>query len=87
MSLAELTGGPSYSSRSVVLRARVTRAPATPADALSVVALNYSSGHDYEVPAGQWWPYGTDVPVVGSTCVLLLDDDGDAWVPIWSPGG
>jgi len=61
-----------------VLRARIFRAPTGPNDSLTVIALNYTSDHDYEAPAGQWT--SPTLPAAGDECVLLLDDDGDAWV-------
>lgn len=81
--LSHLTGGPAHASRQVVLRARITKAPASETDSLHAIAINYTDVYDYEVPAGNWTPRGDALPAVGAECVLVVDDDGDAWVPTW----
>jgi hypothetical protein len=78
VSLAELGSPLDRPSRAQVLRARVTRGPLSPDDSLHVVAINYSSVHDYEVSPGRW--SAPEMPVIGDTCALLLDDNGDAWM-------
>lgn len=69
-----------WSGRQHVLRSRVVVAPAGTMDEMRVVVVNYSNTHHYDVPSGNWMP-GARLPLVGDTCVLLLDDDGDGWVP------
>jgi hypothetical protein len=81
--LSHLTGGPAHASRQVVLRARITKAPASETDSLHAIAINYTDVYDYEVPAGNWTPRGNALPAVGAECALVIDDDGDAWVPTW----
>lgn len=83
--LADLSGGPQRASRPSVGRARVTRAPGAPDDSLEVVLINYSAAYKYDVPAGNWMPRGDDLPTVNAACIVTFDDDGDAWVPAWSP--
>jgi hypothetical protein len=48
------------------------------------VLINYSNAYEFDVPAGQWNPK-TPLPTVGDECVVLLDDDGDAWMPVYRP--
>jgi hypothetical protein len=67
----------------VAVRATVTKAPASLTDSLEVVLTNYSAGHPFEVPAGQWMGRGTTLPAVNDRCLVAFDDHGDAWVPAW----
>jgi hypothetical protein len=72
---------PGGAPRPIAMRCRVVDAPATSGDSMTVRAVN--SGHDYDVPAGQW-TVSTALPVAGAFCLVLIDDDGDAWVPIYA---
>jgi len=51
---------------------------------MTVTLIEYSNVHDYEVPAGQWASKAF-LPDVGDQCVVVVDDHGDAWVPLWGP--
>jgi hypothetical protein len=79
--LEELIGGPTYASNAEpqVLRGKIKRAPLDIADSLTVVVPGYSVDLDYEVPAGQW---SGSVAPADTWCLLVLDSDGDAWVPL-----
>jgi hypothetical protein len=79
--LDELIGGPDHLEHIQVLRGRVKRAPSSATDSMTVVIPAYSEDQDYEIPSGQWTPRGPTPPAVGTWCVVLLDSDGDAWVP------
>jgi hypothetical protein len=68
----------------LAVRAVVTKAPASITASMEVVLTNYSAGHPFEVPGGQWMGR-TTLPSVGNRCLVIFDDAGDAWVPVWSP--
>lgn len=82
-------GRPDRTSRPTAVRGRIGKAPADTDSGLTATSINYSSIHEYEVPAGQWTPRfagGSDVlPSSGDLCLIVFDDDGDAWVAVWSP--
>jgi hypothetical protein len=61
-------------------RGRVTKVGATVDDPIEIVIPNFSASAKYEVPAAQW--SGSVVPAVGAVCLVILDDEGDAWVPV-----
>lgn len=61
-------------------RGRVAKVGATVDDPISVVLPNFSNHAPFEVPANQW--NGSAVPAVGAKCLVILDDEGDAWVPV-----
>lgn len=73
-----------YKGRSSVLRGRVARAPETASDHLYVVSQGYSLEHDYEIPAGSWTPRGNALPAVGALCLIVIDDLGDAYMPVYT---
>jgi hypothetical protein len=83
--LDELIGGPDRivgAGDVQVLRGRIQRAPVSNIDSMTVVVPAYSEEHDYEIPATQWLPRSTVPPVAGTWCVVVIDSDGDAWVPV-----
>lgn len=83
--LDTLVGGPDQTiARPAIARARVVRVPASLADSLTVALINFSPNYEYEVPAGNWVLRGTALPVVGDSCVVVFDDNGDAWVAGWT---
>jgi hypothetical protein len=51
---------------------------------MAVVLENYSRSLEFEVPAGQW-AERAGLPNPGDLCLVVFDDDGDAWVPVWRP--
>jgi hypothetical protein len=71
----------------VARRGKVRKAPADADSPLTVTLVNFSQKYSYTVPAGQWIPRGTDLPIVGDLCLVIFDDNDDAWVPVWSPSG
>lgn len=79
-----LVGGPDYNPRRTALRGRVKRAPVNVGDAMTVVSINYSEESSYEVPGTNWNPVGESIPIEGTTCLIVFDDDGDAWIPTWA---
>jgi hypothetical protein len=84
-------GGPSPTpaSSESVARGQVAIAPASNDDSLSVVMPGFSLAYSYEVPADQWTS-ASNLPAAGAGCVIVFDEQGDAWVPIWEgmiPGG
>lgn len=64
-----------------VMRGRVVTAPTDAADTMAVVLPNFSTAHPFEVPGSQW-AAGPSLPAQGDVCIVLLDDYGDAWVPM-----
>jgi hypothetical protein len=71
----------------VARRGKVRKAPADADSPLTVTLVNFSQKYSYTVPAGQWMPRGSTLPIAGDLCLVVFDDDGDAWVPAWSPSG
>ena len=80
---------PSQSSDQRSVRATVARAPASPGDSLFVVVPGFSLALPYEVITGRW-EQAANLPAAGADCLIVFDDDGDAWCPLWEgmvPGG
>lgn len=69
--------------REPVVLGVVAVAPASESSSLFVVLPGYSTQASYEVPAGNWSPRGLALPAVGNPCVLIFDENGEGWVPIW----
>jgi hypothetical protein len=84
--LEDMVGPPARKPRPPVARGRVVDAPATAGDPMTVVLVNYSPAWKFDVPASNWMPAaGDNLPAAGDVCVVLFDDDGDAWVPAYGP--
>ncbi|MCB0882702.1 MAG: hypothetical protein KDC33_10875 [Thermoleophilia bacterium] len=62
--------------------ASVTRAPAILTDTADV-ALDADPEVVYE--AVPWMPRGTALPTVGASCLVVFDDRGNPWMPVWRP--
>jgi hypothetical protein len=63
---------------------RVLRAPATAAERLLVTVESYDPERVFEA---RWTPRaGEELPVAGAECLVLLDENGDAWAPVLEPG-
>lgn len=71
MSLDDIGGAPEHTHRPTAARGKVVRV--TP---LLVVLVNY--GQPYDILDTNW--LSATPPVAGQTCLVLFDDDGDAWV-------
>jgi hypothetical protein len=71
----------------VAKRGKIRKAPSDADSPLTVTLVNYSQKYSYEVPAGQWMARGLALPIAGDTCLVVFDDNGDAWVPAWSANG
>lgn len=68
-----------------VHRGEVVRTPSEETDRLSVVVAGYSASHPHQAA---WEPRnGDEFPSPKDECVVLIDDGGDAWVPLWWPHG
>jgi hypothetical protein len=65
------------------LRGRVVVTPSSAEETLRVISQGYSYDHDYLVPAGHWVPRGDALPQAGARCLLVLDETGDAYVPVY----
>ena len=81
--LSHLTGGPGFAEQPNLVRGRVIRAPVDASSDMGVVLLGYTSEYEYDVQPGDWSARGSALPVVGTQCLIALDDRGGAWVPTW----
>jgi hypothetical protein len=63
--------------------AKVLTAPADASSPMTVTLVNFSANYEFEVPASNWPSRDTDLPVEGQKCLVVFDDDGDAWVVVW----
>jgi microcystin-dependent protein len=80
---------PAQHSDRATMRGQIVRAPTAATDSLFVVVPGLSLAFPYEVPTGQW-ETAQNLPAAGASCLVVLDDKGDAWVPLWDgmiPGG
>lgn len=82
--LSVLVGGrPRGINRAMSARGKVLIAPESGSDNLRVALVNYSSEFFFEVPGTNWLSRGSALPQVDDVCLVVFDDDGDAWVPVW----
>jgi microcystin-dependent protein len=81
--------GPPQSTDQRTVRGRIARAPADNTAALVVVVPSFSQALPYTVPAAQW-EHASNLPATNADCLVVFDEHGDAWVPLWAgmvPGG
>lgn len=69
--------------RPVAARGRVSKAPVGIDQPLEVTLINLSGSIPYEVPGTNWNARGSTIPAKGDVCIVVFDDDGDAWMPVW----
>ena len=69
--------------RELTARGEVAVAPTSEAQALMVVIGDITRQYGIEVPAGNWGARGSALPVAGDTCLVVFDNVGDAFVPVW----
>ena len=83
--LSELAGNPTdvASPLGKTERGYVKKPPASNSDAMVVAVQDFSGEHVFTVPAGQWEPRGTELPVADAKCLIVFDSRDDAWVPMW----
>jgi len=62
---------------------RVARTPTSDQDNLIVVIPDFSQMFPKTVPPGQWI-HGSSLPPINAQCLVVLDENDDAWVPLWS---
>lgn len=74
-------GAPPSGQREAIAKGIVVEAPASNDDALSVVVAGFTSDFDYLVPPGNW-ARAAILPAAGAACLIVFDDNGDAWVPV-----
>lgn len=67
-----------------IARGRIVTPPAAAGDPLTVVLANYSASWEFEIPGSNWTSTGT-LPVTRGRCLVLFDDDGDAWIAVYGP--
>jgi hypothetical protein len=51
---------------------------------MAVVLPDYGPAYPFDVAAGHWMPRGALLPTANAQCLVVFDDEGDAWVPAWS---
>jgi hypothetical protein len=78
--------------RALTARGTVAVAPSSESDKLQVLATTVTRTFPLIIPAGNWSPRGNALPAVGADCLIVFDDVGDAFVPLWHgtsafPGG
>jgi hypothetical protein len=73
---------PQQASDQRTARGTIVRAPASASDALYIVTPGFSMAFPYEVAPGHWLA-GATLPSVGTECLVIFDEHGDAWVPLW----
>jgi hypothetical protein len=83
MSLDDLVGGPNHASRSLTARGVVVASPDP--NVLRVVIPAFSQRRHFEVPADQWTS-AAGVPAVGDDCLLVFDNEQDAWAIVGGSG-
>lgn len=76
-------------TESASFRGRIAVAPASNADPMLVTIPDFSMTFGYDVPADQW-EHASNLPTADGECLIVFDERGDAWVPLWEgmqPGG
>ena len=74
---------PTLQSDESVALGRVARTPGSSSESLFVVVPGLSLAYPYEV-IGPRWTHAANLPDVGTECLVVFDDSGDAWVPLWA---
>lgn len=73
-------------TRSLTARGEVVIAPAAETDAMVCTVGSLSGVQAVVIPAGNWAPRGSTLPIVGNVCCIVYDDKGDAFVgSLWNP--
>lgn len=73
-------------TRALTARGTVAIAPTGPTDGMVVLVKGVDRSQGVTVPPGHWEPRrDVELPVQGNDCLVVYDDPGDAWVPVWSP--
>jgi hypothetical protein len=84
MSIADLHNDNGQSSvRAVAVRGYVAPSPGA---MLRVILPTFSTQRYFEVPEPQWTSAG-GAPQTGDECLVVFDDEGDAWAIIGGTGG
>lgn len=63
---------------------RVTVAPVSASGDMTVTPQEQPGLSSLVVPGGQWASREGALPTVGAMCLIVKDDCGDAWVPMWA---
>lgn len=64
-----------------LLRATTVNTPATAADSLFVTIDSYATNNRFGPCV--WTPRGSALPLAGTSCIVGLDENGNAWVVSW----
>lgn len=78
-----LRSGSPHLEHPPVARGKIVAPPADDSSPLQVTLIGYSSDLPYEIPATQWMSIPGDLPAKDDTCLVVFDNHGDAWVPVW----
>jgi hypothetical protein len=76
-------------SMGTTYKGKVVTPPASNDDSMVVVVPDFSMAFPYEVLSNHW-EKASNFPVANAGCLVLFDEVGDAWVPLWDgmiPGG
>lgn len=82
--VATLSSSGSGSSRGQIMRGRVLVPPASDGDAVQVIVPTYAADQRYTVPSGNWFPRGQSLPTQNALCLVVVDNLGDVFMPIYS---
>ncbi len=79
-----VSGGPTSQGplQGTNARGRIAYVPKDDADRLVVTLPDFSLAMPFEVPATQW-EHASNLPAEGAACLVVFDERGDAWVPVW----
>jgi len=73
-------------TRPLTARGEVAIAPTSESDKMVVLVTSLTRQFGVDVPAGNWEPKGVTLPQPGAPCLVVFDDLGDAFVPLWGGG-
>ena len=77
-----VAGGPGDPQAGQAYKGRIARTPVNDADSLIVVLPDFSMAFPRTVPAAQW-EHAANLPALNADCLVVLDENNDAWVPLW----
>ena len=84
--LTSLVGGTptraTPSAPTLTARGVVSKAPNNVHSSLFVVIPTFSPDYEFEVEI--WAPQGVTLPQKGAACLVIFDEQGDAYVPVWN---
>lgn len=82
-----MVGGPRRVGFPKQCRGYVVLGPTSVSDGLKVILKNYSATGDYDVSPGNWLAQETRLPEPGDECLVIFDEENDAWVMVGMRSG